>query len=136
MSALPAATVEMINGLSDRNTRRLVSFIEELRKEEMSPLAIEMFPEKSVIDDEKFFSGANMEHLKRSLAEAKKADIATSKKAFERLMRYKGILPADFDYRAELAATWAERLKGLDLFTDDFLADGIEDAPAQVREFL
>ena len=37
MSALPAATVEMINGLSDRNTRRLVSFIEELRKEEMPP---------------------------------------------------------------------------------------------------
>ena len=39
MSALPAATVEMINGLSDRNTRRLVRFIKDLRKEEMPPHA-------------------------------------------------------------------------------------------------
>ena len=77
MSALPAATVEMINGLSDRNTRRLVNFIEELRKEEMPPALY-----------------------------------------------------------APFAESWARRLKGLDLFTDDFLADGIEDAPAQVREFL
>ena len=37
MSALPAATVEMINELSERNTHRLVKFIEALRKEEMPP---------------------------------------------------------------------------------------------------
>ena len=32
--------------------------------------------------------------------------------------------------------SWAEMLSSLDLFTDDFLAEGVEDLPVQERETL
>ena len=31
---------------------------------------------------------------------------------------------------------WASMLKGLDMFTDDFLVDGVDDLPVQERDAL
>jgi DNA-damage-inducible protein J len=88
-------------------------FLRQTVRERAIPFAIEMVPERQPTDDDKFFSGANMEHLRHSLAQAQTADAMESKKAFERLMRYKGTLPADFDYKAELAAARSEKYENI-----------------------
>ena len=88
-------------------------FLRQAVRERAIPFSIELAPERSVIDDDKFFRGANMEHLRHSLEQAKAADATELKKAFERLMRYKGTLPANFDYKAELAAARSEKYENI-----------------------
>ena len=104
MSALPAVTVEMINSLSDRNTRRLISFIEDLRKEEMPPTPEEI--------EEKRWAFRELEAM-IPIRISKEKEITESQKAFRHLMQYQGILPADFDYKAELAAARSEKYENI-----------------------
>ena len=122
MSALPAATVEMINGLSDRNTRRLVSFIEELRKEETPPTPEEIeekrraFRELEAVGSVGFSKEYDCNDAQMAAFREKyvpSGDAGTSKKAFEHLMRYMGTLPPDFDYKAELAEARAEKYENI-----------------------
>ena len=88
-------------------------FLRQAVRERAIPFSIELVPERSAIDDKTFFSGANLEHLRHSLAQADTADTTESREAFERLMRYKGTLPADFDYKAELAAARSEKYENI-----------------------
>ena len=47
-------------------------FLRQAIREQALPFSIEMYPQrKKVIDDAQFFSGANLAHLKHSLAQAK-----------------------------------------------------------------
>ena len=104
MSALPAATVEMINGLSDRNTRRLISFVEDLRKEEMPPTLEEIEGKRRAFRE--------LEAM-ISVKFSKEREMTESQRAFEHLMQYQGILPEDFDYKAELAAARSEKYENI-----------------------
>ncbi len=45
-------------------------FLRQAVRERAIPFSIEMVPERQPINDDKFFSGANLRHLRHSLAQA------------------------------------------------------------------
>lgn len=50
-------------------------FLRQAIREQAIPFAIEMAPKRPSMDDAVFFSGANLEHLRHSLAQAKAGKI-------------------------------------------------------------
>ena len=50
-------------------------FLRQAIREQAIPFAIERYPEKAKTSDAAFFSGANLEHLRRSLAQAKAGQV-------------------------------------------------------------
>ena len=50
-------------------------FLRQTIRERAIPFSIEMVPENRLVDDDKFFSGANLEHLRHSLAQAESGKI-------------------------------------------------------------
>lgn len=45
-------------------------FLRQAVREQAIPFSIELVPERQSIDDDEFFSGANLKHLRHSLAQA------------------------------------------------------------------
>ena len=50
-------------------------FLRQTIREQAIPFAIKRYPEKAEASDAAFFSGANLEHLRRSLAQAKAGQV-------------------------------------------------------------
>ena len=51
-------------------------FLRQAVRERAIPFSIEMVPERQVIDDEKFFSDANLAHLRHSMAQAEAGKVS------------------------------------------------------------